>query len=424
MTTREAPLVRQQCRDEAHSSFGGRAERTVPGASTANRVKTLLSCTRGVALAAVCLGLYACSHGSAGGRATVGDDVASVAPTSAPVGSLIVGVSYQPSDRVTVSDINLRWPVGDVAVGYTPWVLLRPSRQEVLVSEAFDRDSSTPSLDVYRLHDLQHPTRVIDMPARASQIPVTYFRGMALSGDERLLFYGQVRSQCPEGGDAEACDVTSLGIIDLDAGRLVAEAPLGVGCGLAAPHPVGDRDAMVMCASGGTDAVISRVSADGGVTRVATFPERRTDSQTLGPDEFGFARDGAYYVVYRDGLVATSDGRTLGPLVPPDKLVGLDTFAPMQDGSTMVLFGDSRSHGAYNGVVIFRSDDPTQSRRSDLPFSVLDAAPLDNRRIALLKTEADNAETSSTIVLFDVYTAALTGDSYQLTVPAQWLLAR
>ena len=344
---------------------------------------------------------------------------------NAKLGSgVVLGVSYEPRTQVSVIDAASGVVRGTIATGYTPWVSTRASHHELLVSQAFGPGpgENDPTLRIYDLNDITRTPRVIAMPGRSSQIPVTYTPSMALSADENLLYYETRSSQCPDGGDAALCDVPGIAVIDLDAGTQVGQASLSVGCSPALIRPIGASDVLAMCeqSSGSGHSLITRASPSGSA-QVAEFPLRIVDGNQQRVDGFGVTADGAYYVAYRDGGVAVSDGRVVADLIPAGARLGLDTGSRIGAAGTLFAYG-AGSGGAYDSLLIFRTDDPASSRQIKLPFSVSDVAAIDEHRVALLPATDDHQTPSMRLVVFDLVSEAIVGTETALPASAQWLV--
>ncbi len=341
-----------------------------------------------------------------------------------PRTGLILGVSYEPRTPVSIIDPASQVVRGTVIIGYTPWVVTRPGRQELLVSQAFGPQPGDigPTLRIFDLNDLSRPPRVIPMPERSSQIPVTYSPSMALSADGRLLYYEKRRSQCPGGGNAASCDVPAIAVIDLDSGTEVNEARLPAGCAPALLRPLGGSDVLAMCEQGSGDggAILTRVSPSGS-TRAAEFSVRVVGGNQQRVDEAGVAADGAYYVVYRDGGVAFSNGRVIPGLIPAGARLGLDTVARIGGAGTLFAYG-SKEGAAYDSLLLFKTDDPAVSRQITLPFGVSHVAPIDERYLALLPAVDDNQTAATRIVVFDLRSQTITGTEIAVPAGAQWLV--
>ncbi len=323
--------------------------------------------------------------------------------------------------------------VGEVKAGYEPEALIRPTASELLVTNAFGSSPRTdaPTLSVYALGDLASPLATIALPGRAAFI--VWSGSMVLSGNERYLYYPAIddaktkRNCASSGGDASVCQVWTVGVVDLERLQVAADAPLGSNC-MPRIQRQGEADALVICQDvkfGLSSANFVRdgvrlflVTPKGNITKVASFPARRTADQLPSPIYTGATAGGQRYMLYDDGaLFMEGNDSPVADLLPDDKMrFGFNTGASLGTDKYLLAYGD-RASAQYNGLLIFDTSDPAGARSFTLPALVDHVAPVDATHVALLTYgQAD-------MQIFDVQTASVTR---QVNVPTgtKWLIGR
>ncbi len=317
--------------------------------------------------------------------------------------------------------------IGSVDSGYKPGVLLRRTSGQLLVSQASGPGQAQvdePSLTVFDLDDLSSPSAIIPMPGR----PIFIFNSPSavVSRDEHYLYYLRATSICPEGGDGNLCTEWSIGVIDLEAERQVAQAEIGlVGC-IPKIHvePEAEQTVLVTCGSVGRtvveftpDAVrFLRIDPDGAASELGAFPGRRPAGRITSVLFAGQRADGTYFAVYNDGAVFDAGGEeaVADLLLEEDGQFGFNTGAALGSERYLQAFGAGWFSGTFSGVVVLNADAPEDVRRFELPFSFQHVAPLDERRVALL--HGDGFEIS----VLDIETGSV-GDAMALPERVEWL---
>lgn len=226
--------------------------------------------------------------------------------------ALVLQWDVQP--RLEVIDRSSGVLLGSIELSYRPFALLRPAAQEILVS---DRPASTGKtrlliFDASTLGQLRLK-RELPLPDRA--LYTDYGGQMALSSNQRFLFYPAVSAHCA--GETNACDAWSVGIVDLDtsAGSL---ANLPTGCGW--PHLAADSfpdTALATCSSGASFSVAGSTAASAAVLAPSALP--RETEKVFGPRaasaEFSVTAPGGRRVtVYSEGS-AVIEGPAETPVV-------------------------------------------------------------------------------------------------------------
>ena len=315
------------------------------------------------------------------------------------------------NSAITVVDPLSGTTLGEINGGYRPWVLLRPSRGQILVAQLLGPGSTTtPLLRIFDIEDLTSPSITIPLPDRGAE--VIYSPRMVLSGDEQLLYYVKVGWICPEGGDAALCGTSTIGVVDLEKYVEVAaaEIPL-VGCGFPKLIPLGDTDALALCGHQ-TILTLFNVTPQGTATEVASFPTRDTGAVTM-----GVTGDGTYYVVYFDGVVLTADSNsaTIDFLPSANIRAGLSAWSTFGSDRFLFAYGAGASP-PYDGMIIFSRADPTDFENVEFPFPVAGVAPIDASRVAILKSD------SPQLSILDLRTGEIVGGDLAVPVGVRWLV--
>ena len=327
------------------------------------------------------------------------------------------------SALLTLIDLSTGNTVSELTSGYQTWALFRPSAGELLVSD-LGGDDFQARLNVYDIADLGSPEWSIDLPVRA--VGITYQPAMALSESERYLYYLARVSPCREGAQ---CDVYFIGVIDLEARRIIASAAMPPRCGYAAVVPFGDEDGLVLCFAR-RDLV--RVTPQGGGLVV----EDSLSAVTPAPSSFGFWRGpvygggygvGRYFMAYGNGDVVFADSdQPAANLLPSEdlRLWGSGVWGSgewrLDDDRVLFAVGPTEPESStgilFDSLIVFDPADPLNPARFSLPGGITHAVPLDANRVALL----DSA--GGTIYLFDLASGEMTGE---LEAPrdTRWLIS-
>lgn len=310
---------------------------------------------------------------------------------------------------VTVVDPTSAAVVGQMKAGYSPWVVLRPSKNQLLLSRLFGSgDGEVPSLEVFDLSgDLGSPTITVPMPDRPGD--KVYSSGMALSKNEQFLFYEGINTRCPEGGNSLECDYSVVGIIDLDSGVRVATATMRDRCASLTPH--GEESVLAAC--GYPTITLREIAADGSIVELGGFPRREA-----GPVAIGASRDGAYYVVYSDGVVlTTNDSAPIANLLAPGDRAGFNTGVRLS--ADQVLFAYSANGSApFQGLALFDRANPSDVRRFTLPFEIRHVGYVDETHVAVLSVDR------SRVAVIDLETGTSVGDDIVIPGGAWWLVGQ
>ncbi len=346
-----------------------------------------------------------------------------------PADNVILALNDEPDDPVrigangivTLLDATSRTSHVEIKTGYTPWVALRRTTGQLLVAELFGPEASAtePRLRVFELNNLDITPRVIPLPGRATS--TTYYPGMALSSDERVLYYLRYASICPSGGAAEACDQFSIVALDLGAGVEVGSAQLPIGCSF--PEIVALKgDALAICRRG--EVTVHRVSRDGAVHEVGVFPQRtqQDTGNPIGPVMAGIASDGLAYVVYADGKVySAGNPDSIGDLLPGDnERIGYNAFTLLDDNTAILAYGVvEAAHApfaeAYVGALFMNRADPINSTTHvAFPFAASSVAALDANTLVL------RGSSDSRLATF--HTADRTTEQGDTLEGTQWLV--
>jgi hypothetical protein len=215
-----------------------------------------------------------------------------------------------------------------------------------------------------------------------------YDPGMALSADERTLYYeSRVSPSCPSGGDAAACDVYSIVLIDLDTGAPTTATSIPPNCGYGRLAPLGEADVLVTCPyTSETYDVLS----SGATEKIATF---------LGgyPVVFGGKVDGRPFLLAGDGRVLFDDGTTVRIL---DSSQHIEQWSSTQLASGALLVAYSGAEETYDNtgmpmvesVQIIDPLQPAFAKSYALPADISYVYPLPGDRLALLNRNAATIE--------------------------------
>ena len=209
---------------------------------------------------------------------------------------------------VSVVDTKSGQELADVTPGGSfIWATLRPSANQLLVSDVLD--DGTSRLLTY---DLSTGENLSTNPLANRAVSTFGFdQRFVLNDTGSLLFYLARADRCPTGGDAAYCDVHSIGIVDVEKGTTIRSAELPTNCGYAQIVPSEGDSVVVTCRN---IARLVRVASDATVTAIASF-----DFPSLVPDRNGAASANAVigdtlgaasYMVFDDGTVKWDNGNT------------------------------------------------------------------------------------------------------------------
>lgn len=352
-------------------------------------------------------------RGAAGTTATGVDT--RLAPRSA------VAAFNEDGSEITLVNPDDGSTLGHVTAGYRPSVVVRASADQVLISQSFGPgpDAPTPTLKIFSLHNLTTPIVTLAMPDRAT--PIVYFPAMVLSADEQFLYYVKIRSSCPAGGDptstsggGSACDLPSIGVVDLNSDREVGAAELPVGCSFPELARVSASEALATCQT--SSVILTRVSAAGTAQEVARFP-MRTGARPANPVIADLDRNGNYYVLYRDGVLLRSpDDPGTQLLKRPGDDIGFNTPSLTDNNLWVAAYGSG--DGAYDGLLVMSRDDPSDVQTIQLSPSIDFVTAWRSNSVVLLR------EGISRAAIFDLTTRVVTRDDVEVPSGANVLAGR
>ena len=138
--------------------------------------------------------------------------------------------------------------IGQIETSFSPMAVWRESTQELLVSEAFA--GFRGRLTAFDLTDRLKPKWEIELPGRIEYN--VYWPGMALSKDERYLFYQthtyEDSAACRASRNGPACSFYGLGLVDLAVSPPVrSELVLPRDCGVAGLNRFGQAGVTITC---------------------------------------------------------------------------------------------------------------------------------------------------------------------------------
>lgn len=324
-----------------------------------------------------------------------------------------VAAFREDGSEITLLNPDGGTPLGHVTAGYRPSVVVRSRADQALISQAFGPgpDIATPTLSVYSLHDLTAPILTLAMPDRAT--PVVYYPVMLLSADEQFLYYVKIKSGCPGG---EACDLPSVGVIDLSRDQEVGVAALPVGCSFPELTRIGTSDALATCQK--SSVILTRVSAFGTAQEVARFP-MRIDPLTTGPAHPVLAdqdRDGNYYVLYRDGMLLRSPDDPGTRLINRPGDIGCNTPSLTDTELWVAAYGSG--DGDYTGLLVVSRENPSEIQTIPLAQPVVFVTAWRTSSVLLLRRASSQAE------IFDVTSRAVVRDDVDVPGGADVLAGR
>ena len=317
---------------------------------------------------------------------------------------------------ITVLNADSGAILGQVTAGYLPWVVLRLSQQQLIVAQKSGpgRETREATLRVFSLADLTAPPTVIPIPARSQEI--IYSPGMILSADEQILYYTRYQNLCRRGGDASVCDQFAIGAIDVDSGAEVGHANLALGCALPTLVAHGDSGALAMCPAESYSLHV--IDAKGAGAEVATFPRRGAGAFAMGS-----TAEGRYYVLYKDGavLLEGDDSPVTDLLASDHARIGFSTRSAVGSDWALFAYQDPsdnafRFEDMYDGVVVYRTSDPTEHYQFATPFRFLHVSSLGSGKVGLLRKETGQ------IHVLDMTTGRLDEGNVPVPDRTQWLV--
>ncbi|HEY8491417.1 MAG TPA: hypothetical protein VIO14_10550, partial [Dehalococcoidia bacterium] len=197
---------------------------------------------------------------------TLAEVAAGAEPASTPPtpldGLLLALVREGPAPRLEALDGATGKVAARLETSWEPDAVRRRSAGEVLVSDLGVRQTAAGPVSSPRLLVLDDAhglavKRSIPMPDR--QRTTTSWPLMALSGDERYLFYLARKSACS--GDAAVCDGHSVAVLNLERlDQAPTVVPLPQNCGPAALLPLGHQHVLATCTN---RAVLQVIDAGG-----------------------------------------------------------------------------------------------------------------------------------------------------------------
>lgn len=275
---------------------------------------------------------------------------------------------------VALIDLPSGETVGELTSGYQTWALVRPSASELLVSDLAGEEFQG-RLQVYDVADLGEAKWTLPMRDRGAA--TGYAQAMALSNDERYLYYA-IHTR-DERGEPAAGYARLIGIIDLEARREIDRVELPLGCGgYKTLSPIAGSSAQVFC------------------------PPNRTVTVTP---------DGAVSEVSSAGLPswASEPAVVTGCFGP-----GLTAPCLLDDGRRMLARRSGGEDNTLNRLLVYSETDPENARTLDLREGIVDFALVDSTTVALL-------EESGTIYLFDLASGEVAGE-LQAPQGTRWLI--
>ena len=285
---------------------------------------------------------------------------------------------------LTLIDLSTGETVGELTSGYQTWALFRPSAGELLVSD-LEGDDFQGRLRVFDVRDTGAPKQTIPMPDR--NVSTVWAQAMALSGDERYLYYTArvVEEKYPHW----------IGIIDLIMGEEVARPELPVGCGQYPTIAAIDRsNVQVFCPANR----FVTVDPSGNVSELMPFPLPTEALESLSEPTPSLVRTG------RDDVIVHG---CLGP--------GRTIPCPLGDNQRILAFNPWDAH-FLSGLLVYSEEDPTDVQQFELPEGIVHFTPVDASTVALL--EADTGR----IYLLDLASGKVTRE-LQAPSGARWLIA-
>ncbi|MBI2760573.1 MAG: hypothetical protein HYX51_04000, partial [Chloroflexi bacterium] len=196
---------------------------------------------------------------------------------------------------------------GRMTVSSPPWAALRTNANQILMS---DLDETGGRLLVFS----SLPTFKLEAAVRLSDRSqsTTYTPGMALSGDQRFLFYLKLANGCaPAPRTSQACDRYQVGVIDLNQTVETAAIDLPADCGFGLLSPgIGSSDVKVLCPNVGT--VVSVTNSGSAV--LASFARVSRSRIDTPPAVRPYLADrdaaGEWLLLLNDGAIVKAGGAT------------------------------------------------------------------------------------------------------------------
>lgn len=273
---------------------------------------------------------------------------------------------------VSLFDLSNSKVVAEAPGGYQTWALYRESANELLVSTV-GGEPFTGHLTVYDVADTSSPVWTIVMADRSQSTILA--PAWALSEDERYLYYASRPSTQQY--------AQLIKVIDLDLRGEIARARLSTNCdGYKILAPSGQSDARVLCAS----AKVVTVSPAGAVSTIETLPLPQEAMSSIVNAKFRGCSG-----------------------------IGL-TFPCVLGEHRRLMAYSLRSSHSLGGLVIYKTDEPSDYRIYQLRSGFIHFAPVGLTHAALLEAE------TSDIYLLDFATGR-TELAFQAPPETHWMFA-
>ncbi len=270
-----------------------------------------------------------------------------------------------------------------VGVNGNTWALFRADAGELLISD-LEGDDFQGRLRIFDLEDTGAPIQTIPMPDR--NVSTVWAQAMALSGDERYLYYTArvVEEKYPHW----------IGIIDLITGEEVARPELPVGCGQYPTIAAIDRSNVeVFCPANR----FVTVDPKGNVSELMPFPLPTEALKSLSEPTPSVVRTG------RDEVIVHG---CLGP--------GRTVPCRLDDNRRILAYSPWDAH-SLAGLMIYSEEDPTDVQQFELPDGIVHFTPVDASTVALLEAN------TGMIYLLDLASGKVTRE-LQAPSGTRWLI--
>jgi len=279
------------------------------------------------------------------------------------------------------------------------WATLRASAGELLISDV--TDGGVGRLSVYDVESGTELRQQIAMPNRVVS-NLGYDPAMQLSTDEGTLFYESRTSICPQGGDSSACDVYSVGVIDLSKGVQVASVELPQNCGYGRLAPFGQSDTLITCPN---VASVVTVRSSGAMEQLGSFTRPSYPAPVdgaRGPNVvFGGVVQDSPFMLFSDGSILSTDGSD-SALLPADQRVDIWSSSQTASGTLVVAYAE-RSNLVYDksgmptvrGILIVDPLHPRGAVNYSFEDGISYVYPISDNRLALLNRDAGTIQVDS-----------------------------
>lgn len=303
---------------------------------------------------------------------------------SAPQGMLI---ALDPT-TASVAAINVSSgetvAVARVGVNRHTWALFRSDAGELLISD-LEAPSYQGRMRIFDVRDTSVPKKTI--PMRDRDVGHSWAQAMALSEDERYLYYS-----------ARVIEETHprwVGIIDLSTGKEIARPELPVGCGqFPTLTSMDGSSAQVFCPPNR----FVTVDPTGDVSELMPFPLPTEAIESLTEPSASTVRTG------RDEIIVHG---CLGP--------GRSIPCQLGDSGRRLLAYGPPDSLILRGLLAYSEEDPTDVQQFELPEGIIHFAPIDATTVALLEVN------TGAVYLFDLSSGEVTR-TLQVAPGTQWLV--